>query len=257
MKPRNEFLLKMCGAVCLSLCLTGAPTGNALAQGATDAAKRGLEILSEAAAAAGGEKLAKLTSLEFKSAGNIQTQMGPTAVEVKVVIAYPDKVRTENTLAMGAILSGFDGKNSWVSSEQGTFNLPADLSGESVRNLNLIGGFGIYKKSLAGKIEAEFAGEKDVAGQKTWLVEWNGPTGKVKLYFDQTTKLLVAANYRSATLQGVLEEERRWSDFRDVDGVKFPYHWTTYRDGKLFSDQTVMEVKLNGSVDAAAFAKPK
>jgi outer membrane lipoprotein-sorting protein len=257
MKLVGKTFLNSVGVILCCIGLAGALITTALAQGTTDAAKRGLAILSEAAAAAGGEKLAKLTSLEFKSAGNIQTQLGATAVEVKIVIAYPDKVRTENTLAMGTILSGFDGKNSWVSSEQGTFNLPADLNGESVRSLNLFGGLGIYKKCLVGKVEAEFIGEKEVAGQKTWLVEWNGPTGKVKLYFDQTTKMLVAANYRSATLQGVLEEERRWSDFRDVDGVKFPYHWVTYRDGKLFSDQTVMEVKLNAPVDATAFAKPK
>jgi hypothetical protein len=257
MNTREKIFLKSCGAVLCCIGLAGAPATIALAQGATDAAKRGAEILSEAAAAAGGEKVTKLASLEFKSAGDLQTQMGPTAVEVKVVIAYPDKVRTENTLALGTILSGFDGKNSWISSEQGTFNLPADLNGESLRSLNLFGGFGIYKKRLAGKAEAEFAGEKEVAGQKTWLVEWKGPTGKVRLYFDQTTKMLVAANYRAATLQGVLEEERRWSDFREVDGVKFPYHWVTYRDGSLFSDQTVTELKLNGPVDAAAFAKPQ
>jgi outer membrane lipoprotein-sorting protein len=257
MNHAARILLKSFGAILCCIGLVGASMTHALAQATSDAAKRGLEILSEAAVAAGGEKLAKLTSLEFASHGTIQTQAGPTPIEVTVFIAYPDKVRTQNILPLGTLLSGFDGKTSWASSQQGTFSLPADLNAESVRSINLIGGFGIYKKCLAGKVEAEFAGQKEVAGQKTWLVEWDAPTGKVKLHFDQTTKMLVAANYRAATLQGVLLEERRWSDFRTVDGVKFPYHWMTYRDGALFSDQTVINVKLNGPVNATSFAKPQ
>ncbi len=257
MKNEESFWKTSCATMLWVICLTGvlAPAGQA--QGATDAAKRGAEILSEAASAAGGEKVKKLERLAFTSAGTVHTSMGPTSVEGKVVVAYPDKVRMENTLALGTILSGFDGKSAWVSSAQGTFDLPADLSAELARSIHIIGGFGVYKKSQAGKVEAEFAGEKEVAGQKTWLVEWNGPTGKVKLYFDTATKLLVAAKYRATTMQGVFEEERRWSDFREVDGVKFPFHWMTYRDGALFSDQTVTEVKVNGTVDAGAFAKPQ
>jgi hypothetical protein len=257
MKHRKVFSKKSWLAIVWLICLAGlqAPAGQA--QSGTEAAKRGAEILSQAAAAAGGEKVMKLGSLQFKSAGDVNTQLGPTAVEIKVFVAYPNKVHTENTLAMNTILSGFDGKNAWISSAQGTFELPADLNAESARNIDLIGGFGIYKKSQAGNAEAVFAGEKEVTGQKTWLVEWNGPTGKVKLYFDVTTKMLVAAKYRATTMQGVLEEERRWSDFREVEGVRFPFRWVTYRDGSLFSDQTVTEVKLNTTVEAGAFIKPQ
>lgn len=256
MKSGKILSILLCAALAW---MAGPARGTAAAQapGGTDVAKRGAEILSEAATAAGGEKVKKLESLEFTSAGNVNMPIGPISVEVKVVVAYPDKVRMENTLAMGTILSGFDGKSAWVSSAQGTFDLPADLSAELARSIHIIGGFGLYKKSQAGKVEAEFAGEKEVGGQKTWLVEWNGPTGKVKLYFDTATKMLVAAKYRATTMQGVFEEERRWSDFREVGGVKFPYRWVTYRDGSLFSDQTVTEVKLNAAVDAGAFAKPQ
>ncbi|MBI3483692.1 MAG: hypothetical protein HY012_00860 [Acidobacteria bacterium] len=135
--------------------------------------------------------------------------------------------------------------------------MPADLSGEYTRGIDLVGGIGLYKKLLAGKAEAEFAGEKEFAGLKTLLVEWGGPTGKVKLYFDAATKLLVGAKYRVISMQGAFEEERRLSDFREVDGVKFPFHWVTYRDGGLYSDLTVKELKLNEKIEASTFAKPQ
>jgi hypothetical protein len=183
--------------------------------------------------------------------------MGTLAVELKTQLSYPDRVRSETSLPMGTFLQGFDGKAAWVSSPQGTFDLPGDLSGEYVRGIDLAGGIGLFKKVFAGKAEAEFGGEREFVGQKTLLVEWNGPTGKVKLYFDATTKLLVGVTYRAKTMQGEFEEERRLSDFREVDGVKFPFRWVSYRDGGLYSDLTVKELKLNEKIEASTFAKPQ
>ena len=58
-------------------------------------------------------------------------------------------------------------------------------------------------------------------------------------------------------MQGSVEEERRLSDYREVDGVKFPFHWVTYRDGALYSDLTVKEVKFNEKMEASTFSKPQ
>jgi len=237
--------------------LAGVPAPGGYAQGESDTAKRGAEILSEAAAAAGGEALKKLTSLEIKTTGSIHAPTGPMAVTVKVQVVLPDKSRVEVDLGTTVITSGFDGKAGWLVLPQGTIDMPADLNAEALRGIDLTGGVGLYKKSLAGKTEAKFGGEKEVAGQKTWLVEWTGPPGNVKLYFDATTKMLVAVKYRNTTMAGVFEEERRWSDFREVDGVKFPFHWVTYRDGGLYSDITVKELKLNEKIEASTFAKPQ
>lgn len=257
MKNEKLFFIAACAVIVSFTCLTGVQVQALQAQGAPDAKRRGGEILAEAAAAAGGEAVKKVESLSFTSAGDANSPMGTVAVELKSQLSYPDRLRYETSLQMGTFAQGFDGKAAWVSSPQGTFELPADLGGEYMRGIDLTGGIGLYKKVLAGKAEAEFGGEKEFAGQKTLLVEWSGPTGKVKLYFDTATKLLVGAKYRAVSMQGAMEEERRWSDYREVEGVKFPFHWVTYRDGGLYSDLTVKEVKLNEKMDAATFAKPQ
>jgi len=257
MKNEESSLKTACATILCAISLAGALAPLGQAQGEADAAKRGAEILSEAAAAAGGEALKKVESLEIKTAGSIQAPTGPMDVSVKVQVVFPDKSRVEVDLTTTVITSGFDGKAGWLVSPQGTIDMPADLNAEAQRGIDLTGGVGLYKKILAGKPEAKFGGEKEVAGQKTWLVEWSGPSGNVRLYFDATTKMLVAAKYRSTTMAGVFEEERRLSDFREVEGIKFPHHWVTYRDGALFSDQTVTEVKVNATVDAGAFARPQ
>ncbi len=257
MRNTKRFLMTACGAILCVVFWLGMPAPQAQAQGGTDAAKRGAEILNAAASAAGGEAVKKVTSVEFKATGSVTTLNGPAPVLVIVQVEFPDKARLETDLGFALVISGFDGKGGWFSSQQGTYDVPADMNGDLLRGVDLTGGLGLYKKSLSGKAEAEFKGEKEVAGQKTWLVEWKGPSGKVKLYFDTATKMLVAAKYRALTMQGAVEEERRWSDFRDIAGVKFPYHWVTFRDGSLFSDQSVTEVKLNAAVEAGAFARPQ
>jgi outer membrane lipoprotein-sorting protein len=256
MRTKGIFSIAVCSVIMWTMCLAGVPAA-AQEQAAPDAKKRAAEILADAAAATGGESLKKVESLSFTSAGDVNSPMGTLAVESKSKLGYPDRGRFEVTSQMGSFSQGFDGKAAWASSAQGTFDLPADLSGEYVRGIDLTGGIGLYKKVFAGKAEAEFAGEKEFAGQKTLLVEWSGPTGKVKLYFDVTTKLLVGAKYRVTSMQGAFEEERRLSDFREVDGVKFPFHWVTYRDGGLYSDLTVKELKLNEKIEASTFTKPQ
>ena len=257
MKNKERSWKTACAAILCAVSLAGALARAAQAQGETDAAKRGAEILSEAVAAAGGEALKKVKSLELKTTGSVQAPTGPMEVIVKVQVVFPDKSRVEVDLGTAVITSGFDGKAGWLVTPQGTIDMPADLNSEAQRGIDLTGGVGLHKKILSGKTEAKFGGEKEVAGQKTWLVEWSGPSGNVRLYFDVATKMLVAAKYRSTTMAGEFEEERRLSDFREVEGIKFPYRWMTYRDGTLFSDQTVTEVKVNATVDAAAFARPQ
>jgi outer membrane lipoprotein-sorting protein len=257
MKNKKTVVIACAFIVSLTL-FPAAPWLEAQAQGAPDAKKRGSEILAEGAAATGGDSLKKIESLAITMAGNAHTPTGPIPIDVKLLVAYPNRSRLETNFEMGSVTSAFDGKSGWFSSPQGgVSDLPADLNPETLRSIDLVGGVGLFKKTLAGKAEAEFSGEKEISGQKALQIEWNGPSGRIRIYFDRQTKLLIGAKYQVATLQGTFEEERRWSDHRDVEGVRFPFHWITYRDGALYSDLTVKEVKLNEKIDAAMFAKPQ
>lgn len=221
-----------------------------------DDTKRGSEILAAAAKATGGEALGKIERLEFTSSGEVHGPMGALAVEVKVKVAFPDRIRLSTALSMGVIDSGFDGKAAWLSSPQGSMPLPPEMQKESLRGIALTAGIGLYQAALAGKAQARFTGEREFNGTKSLEVEWAGPSGDVKLYFDARTNLLIGARYTALTMQGSAQEERRWSDFRAVDGVQFPYRWETYRDGALYSSQTVSAVKFNPTFDAAIFTMP-
>jgi photosynthetic reaction center cytochrome c subunit len=81
-----------------------------------------------------------------------------------------------------------------------------------------------------------------------------GDTG-AKLYFDKQSGLLVRQVRYSDTIVGVIPTQIDYSDYRDVSGVKTPFHivWT-WTDGQ--STIALSEIQPNARIDAAKFAKP-
>jgi outer membrane lipoprotein-sorting protein len=74
------------------------------------------------------------------------------------------------------------------------------------------------------------------------------------LYFDASGLLVRLVRY-SNTLVGVVPTQIDYSDFRDVSGVKMPFHWVvTWTDGR--STIALSELRANVPVDATKFAKP-
>jgi zinc protease len=224
--------------------------------------------MANAAAEAAGMKAARLESVETAGAAQISTPRGPIAADVKVLVLLPAapaaadrgaRILTQiHVPAMGgAMLQGYDGQVAWISMGPQSMELPPQMAKQSERDALLVGGLGLYQLVLAGRAEIALAGEEDVQGTRLVAADWNGPAGRVKLYFDAAQRLLVGARYQEVTPQGSHETLELWSDFRDVQGVKFPFRSTSFRDGTKYREQTLTEVKLNVPVDPAAFLRPR
>ena len=77
----------------------------------------------------------------------------------------------------------------------------------------------------------------------------------VKLYFDAETGLLLRVVRYTDSPVGRNPTQIDYSDYRDVAGIKMPFHvTTTWTDGRSSVDLTA--VQQNVPVDAARFAKP-
>ncbi len=218
--------------------------------------ERGKAILAAAAEAAGGAAIAKIESLEAAIPGEFFSPQGPMKADVMLYAAFPDRIRVEVKTPSFSVLQGFDGKSGWVTSPQGSMDLPPALNGEILRSIALEAGLELFREVLSGKVQAQSLGEEELDGKKALAVEWDSPAGKTKLYFDPATHLLVGARYGQVTMQGAVETLQVWSDFRSVDGLKFPFRWLNYRNGSKFTDQTVQSVKFNTKPDPAIFTKP-
>lgn len=94
-------------------------------------------------------------------------------------------------------------------------------------------------------------GDRDVQ-----VLQGNGPNGTLAtLYFDDASGLLVRMVRHGRSPIGRVPTQVDYADYREVGGIKFPFHWTFAwldgRDNFEFSD-----VKLNVSIDAATFGQP-
>jgi len=94
-------------------------------------------------------------------------------------------------------------------------------------------------------------GEKDVT-----VLQGNGPNGTLAtLYFDDQSGLLVRMVRHGRSPIGRVPTQVDYSDYRDVGGIKFPFHWTlAWLDGR--DDFEFTDVKLNVPIDPARFGEP-
>ncbi len=88
------------------------------------------------------------------------------------------------------------------------------------------------------------------------VVQGTGPGGLiVTLYFDQNSGLLLRELRYGKSPIGRVPTQIDYADYRDVGGIKIPYHltfaWLDGRDAISLND-----VKINVAVDEAKFGKP-
>ncbi len=88
------------------------------------------------------------------------------------------------------------------------------------------------------------------------IVQGTGPRGLlVTLYFDKQTGLLVRELRYSETPIGRVPTEIDFSDYREVNGIKMPFHLAyVWLDGR--DSITLSEIKTNVPIDEAKFGRP-
>lgn len=229
-----------------------APTPETIAQGKSE--------IADAMQAAGGPAVGKIQSVEYSGVGVQASPQGDLPVQLKLSLAYPNHYRMDTTvnlpgLAGNALVVGYDGKSGWTSSPQGTQDIPPGQIGEFIRRILLTGGIGLYQAAQAGTVQVQAIGQRDFQGSKDDAVAIVSGSVHAVVYFDPATHLAAGARYSQDTPQGAVETIEVWSDYRDVDGAKFPCHGVTLRNGQKFSEYTVQEIKFNTNPDAALFVK--
>jgi zinc protease len=231
-----------------------APTPETLAQGKSE--------IADAAQAAGGAAISKIQSLEYSGVGVQASPQGDLPVQLKLYIAYPNHYRLDTVVNLpgltgGALSVGYDGKVGWTSSPQGAQEIPAAQFGEFIRRVLLTGGLGLYQAAQAGTVQVQAIGQRDFQGQKTDAVAVTAGNVHAVVYFDPATHLAAGVRYPQDTPQGAVETVEIWSNYREVNGAKFPCHGVTLRNGQKFSEYTVLEIKTNTTPDPALFNKPQ
>lgn len=214
---------------------------------------KGKEIFEKMVNACGGRKgYAGIKSAVLKSETSISTPQGEFQISVVSTHIFPDKIRQDITMPFGTQSLVFDGEKGWVSAPQGTQDLPESQIKETKADLfrSFINLF------QAADLKVQFLGEEEYVGKKSDVILISDPSGnELKMYVDQTTYLPVKQSYRGSGMIGPATMEEVFSDFRDVSGVKLPFHQLTNSDGQKFAESKVLEVNVNPEVDPNLFIK--
>ena len=216
------------------------------------------EILDKYIQAIGGtQQLAKLTS--FAAKGTYEGfDSDFSKLPVEVFAKAPNQLATVVHKPNGDKSTICDGRAAWTAAPETDVPVPVlplaggDLEGAKVD----------AELSFPARIKQDFIGFRagfpatTIGDRAVQVVEGTTSGGsRVKLYFDKQSGLLVRQVRYTNTRVGLIPMHIEYSDYRDVSGVKMPFHWVvTWTDGQ--GTIQLSTVQANAAIAAAKFAKP-
>jgi hypothetical protein len=203
----------------------------------------GMDVVAKYVEAIGGrDKLAKMNDVSMKMGMSMQGMN----IEIVNRQKAPNKLSVETSMG-GNVLSKqvCNGVKAVVKSQMGNQEItgPAlqDMLAQATLNAEL------YLEKMG--ITAELKGAEDVDGQPAWKVQMNMPSGKNTVdFYDQKSGLKV----KSVAQQGQVSVTTLYSDYRNVDGILFPFKIKQSAGPQSF-DIAVSSVEVNKGIDDSVF----
>ena len=223
----------------------------------TDVAKA-KEILAAAVEAHGGiERLKAVKNVVADSQTTRHTPMGQMDLKVVLYQVYPGKMRQNIVAPQGEMNIVFDGEAAFAITPMGTQPLPPEMV-TSLKNAIFRDTVPLLVHLTENDVPIQYAGTEEVNGKPTSVLLVKQPSGEmVKVFISEDTHYVVKLAF-SETEQGVtMDIETMFSDFRDVEGIKFAFHVVQNVNGELYTDNRFNSVKLNTELDESLFKVPE
>jgi hypothetical protein len=215
-------------------------------------------IVDKAIKAHGGEeKLSKIKAETFTAKGTYYGMGDGLPFTGHFAVQWPGRFRME---IEGAFILVVDGDNGWTKS--GTGDVAEMNKDEMAFQKESLYAQGVERLLVLKEKDFTFAPLEaiKVDGKATVGVKVSRKGHEdIKLYFDKETNLLVKVERRvKASEQGYKEvnQETFFKDWKDVDGIKVVQKVVDKRDGKLYVEEEVSDVKYLEKVEPKLFSKP-
>jgi hypothetical protein len=149
----------------------------------------------------------------------------------------------------------YDGKTGWISAPRG-FLSEYELNGNDLAGAKLDAVLAFPAQIKTALSNWRVGAEDSVNGHNVYVLQGRNPSGLLgTLYFDTKSHLLVRYVRRTPSPVGRITIQQDFDDYRDVNGVKFPFKYSfLWLDGRF--NAIISDVKVNVPVEAAKFAKP-
>ena len=214
------------------------------------------QILDKYIQALGGaERLASLTSISAKGTyAGFDTDL--EKVPVEIYAKFPGQSTTiVHRSDKAENITTYDGRNGWIMMTNTILPVKSLTGGElDAAELDAEMFFPAGIKKYLRDWRAGFP-PTSVDDHEVQVVQATAPRGtRVKLFFDTKSGLLVRVTRFAETTLGLNPSQVDYSDYRDLAGIKIPFHWTlTWTDGR--SDFDMTDLQPNVAIDAEKFGE--
>lgn len=231
---------------------TTATPGAQAAPSATPALPSADEIFSKYIAAIGGQaNVDKIKSRTLK--GAVAQPNGTISFESSQ--AAPDKFHITAATPTGAFERGFNGTVGWEKGPRGVRQLSPVEVAQLQSSVGLLRHIRLKEQFTSARVRG-----RDKIGERPVyvVVASTADNRQERLFFDAETGLLLRRISYMPTMLALIPEQIDFEDYRDVDGVKFPFavRVSSIEVGNPISTRTFSEMKLNTPVDEAKFKMP-
>ena len=154
----------------------------------------------------------------------------------------------------------YDGKSSgWANNPFGGKMNPDDMTEEDLRNIHEEADFDgplVDYKQKGNKIE--LVGKEKLKDKDVWRVKLTTKNGDVRFYlYDADSFLLSKWEGKRRYADKEMPVETFFSDYRDVNGLRFPFELDSGSSEADISQKiTIENIELNPEINDAEFAKP-
>ena len=220
------------------------------------------QIAERAVAALGGRAAhAKIRSRSTTGTIVLATPAGEMSGTVEMLNAAPNKARALIQVDLSALGAGkltvdqrFDGMSGYVLD---SLNGNRDITGNQLETMrgNSFPNPLLNYKELGATVA--LAGKENVGGRDAYVLVYEPTSGSpTRFFIDTETHLVLKLVVKLDVPQfGEIEQTTSLSDYRDVDGIKLPFHLQTTSSVQNFTI-TFTDVKHNVPIDPALFVKP-
>ena len=216
------------------------------------------EILAAAVEAYGGiEKLKAVKNVVADMQTTTHTPMGQMDLKVVLYQVYPGKMRQNIVTPQGEVSIVFDGEAAFALSPMGAQPLPPEMT-TSLTNAAFRDTVPLLIHLTQNDVPVQYTGTEELDGKPTDVLLVKQPSGEmVKVFISEETHYVVKLAFRETEQGATLDKETLFSDFREVEGVKFAFHVVQNVNGELYTDNRVKSVKLNTEFDESLFQVPE
>jgi len=213
------------------------------------------DILDKMIEASGGRKALERIKDTTISGTVEMTQMGLSGT-MTFYHKEPNKFRQDIEVMGMVITSAFDGELAWTVNPQtgSTEELP-EQAAEMVKREALSFGNSVFLYPEKFGVVFSYKGKEKVETKDYLVLEQTFPDGHVTvLYVDPETYLIYKSKETSMNQMGSeVEQELFYSDYKEVNGTKYPHFIKILQDGEEFGSMTVTELNFNTGLEDSLF----